>query len=366
MSPPPKPPIWLDNNILVNIDNGKMPHAEAEIIALQRDGHEMLLPASVRTEFLYGQGFRPVDTARRAALLARLRLWVDPVANQVPMSLLRAWRDEAIHHGLSIPDADIIAQIRASARLRGIRNPIFLTKDGGGTLITMRQRGVLALEFKANAIRPHIPMSTPKPVPKPVARFFRAGLSAAKAGIVAGLKAAFSAENIAAAIPEMILAIADRVAAQEAIRKIDTKFLKEGFAKGVAAGAMGWTEEEVALNLLNRVTPFRVKGLEDPAGLLTIDNILQLAEAYENYAVGIGYQFSSSKTSEWKNDMRAKGFPVLKKYGYDFGRDPEVLFEYDFIDKLAWVLRPTTDSILEPAIRYKVTLPGGAVVNVRP
>ena len=39
---------------------------------------------------------------------------------------------------------------------------------------------------------------------------------------------------------------------------------------------------------------------------------------------------------------------------------------YDFIDKLAWVLRPTTDSILEPAIRYKVTLPGGAVVDVRP
>ena len=44
MSPPLKPPMWLDNNILVSIDNGKMPHAEIEIAALQRDGHEVILP----------------------------------------------------------------------------------------------------------------------------------------------------------------------------------------------------------------------------------------------------------------------------------------------------------------------------------
>jgi hypothetical protein len=29
------------------------------------------------------------------------------------------------------------------------------------------------------------------------------------------------------------------------------------------------------------------------------------------------------------------------------------LFEYDFLDKLAWVLSPTTDAIVRPAIRIE-------------
>ncbi len=353
MSPPPKPPVWLDTNILVHIDNGTMPQAEAEIINLQR-GHEVLLVPSVEREFLHGQRFNPADTVRRQGILTRLQLQVDTMANQVPMQQLRAWREEAMHHGLSIDDADIIAQVRASAQARGIRNPVFLTRDAGGTLIRMRQRGVLALEFRAPPIRTQIPVTpTPKPVPKPEGGSLGEHFSAAKAGFKAGLKSAFSVENIAAAIPDAILALADRVAAREAIRTIETKFLKEGFAKGVAAGVMGWTEQEVGSNLKNHVTHFRVKGLEDPAGILRLGYILKLAEAYENYAVDIGYLFSSSKTLEWKKDMRSKGFPVLKEYGYHFGTDPEVLFEYDFIDKLAWVLHPATDSIVEPMIRFR-------------
>ena len=112
--PPLKPPVWLDNNILVNIDNGRMAHAEAEIINLQRDGHEVLLPPAVQDEFLRGQGFKPQDAVRREGLLRRLGLKVDRMANQVPMQQLRAWRDEAIRHGLSIPDATIAAQVKAS------------------------------------------------------------------------------------------------------------------------------------------------------------------------------------------------------------------------------------------------------------
>src|SRR6266849_4060406 len=232
---PPKPPMWLDNNILVGIDNGRMPHAEAEIINLQRDGHEILLPPSVEREFLHGQGFKVADTVRRQALLNRLPVKVDTMANRVPMQQLRAWRDEAIRHGLSTPDADIIAQVRASAQARGIRNPVFLTRDAGGTLTAMRQRGVMAVEFKAPVPVNVRAMPIPKPVPKPVAGFLRARLSAAKIGIKAGLKGALSPEGIAAAIPFAILAVADKVAAREAIRKIEVKFIKEGFAKGVAA-----------------------------------------------------------------------------------------------------------------------------------
>jgi hypothetical protein len=169
--------------------------------------------------------------------------------------------------------------------------------------------------------------------------------------VASGLKGAYKAESIAAAIPEVVLGVADRVAAREAITRIEIKFAKEGFAKGVAAGVTGWRDKEVDLNLKNRVTPFRVQGLGDPAGFLTIGYILQHAEACENNAVDLGYHFSSSETSKWKKDMINKGLADLAKYGYYFRGDPEVyLFEYNFIDKLAWVLRPTTDPIIDEAI----------------
>jgi hypothetical protein len=202
--------------------------------------------------------------------------------------------------------------------------------------------------------------------------FFRARLRAAKAGIVEGVKGVFSPEGIAALLPEAILTIADRVALNDAIRRIKIKFAKEGLAKGVAAGVAEWSKEEVGSNLKNHVTPFRVQGLEDPAGFLESGDILQLAEAYENYAIDLGYQFSSSKPLKWKGDLRAKGLAALAKRGYHFEEEqsraravkrvdlgnviveeeldpgesgpeprPRYLFEYNFIDKLAWVLRDT-------------------------
>jgi hypothetical protein len=175
-------------------------------------------------------------------------------------------------------------------------------------------------------------------------------MSALKAGFKAGLRDALSAESIAALIPEIILAVADKVAAREACRTIQVKFIKEGFAKGVAAGVMHWSAEEVASELKNHVTHFRVRGLGDPAGFLSMGYILQLAEVYENYAVDVGYHFSASKPPQWKDDLRAKGFALLKKYGYSFSSEA-ALFEYGFIDKLAWVIRDTTNAIVGPAIR---------------
>lgn len=412
--PPPKAPVWLDSGVLIEIDKGKFPYAETTIRELQKDGHEVLLPPSVEHEFLrpapsgkkWG-AFTPADAVRREALLKRLGLHVDTMTNRVPLQQLRQWRDLGVKHGLSIPDADIVAQVRASAQARGVKNPVFLTKDGGGTVLAMRERGVLAVEFHQPSTTPkapppgggtppappgepppppvgetppvpaseppppvaskppaprvieapappaaEIPMPHPMPQapPKPRVGFLRARATAFKVGVRMGLEEAVSAANLASLIPEIILGVSDRVAARQAIRGIQTKFLKEGFAKGVAAGAMGWTAEEVRLDLKNRITPFRVQGLEDPAGFLNRPYILQLAEAYENYAVDVGFQFSSSKDLSWKRGMQGKGFRILNRYGYQFR--PAALFEYDFIDKLAWVLRPTTDAILEPAIRY--------------
>ncbi|SEO73221.1 DUF4157 domain-containing protein [Nitrosovibrio sp. Nv6] len=151
-------------------------------------------------------------------------------------------------------------------------------------------------------------------------------------------------------IPDVVLSLADRAAAVEAIRRIQVKFAKEGFAKGVAAGVMWWSEEEVRLNLKNRVTPFRIQGLEDPAGFLGLTYILRLAEAYENYAIDRGYQFGTSHTLEWKKVMRDIGFGFLAERGYHYGEDPGVLFENEFIKDLAYALRPITDPIADEAI----------------
>jgi hypothetical protein len=353
---PPNRPLWLDNNILVRAS--KQSDFEAELTRLQSTGNELLMPKSVEIEFLYGQGFNPADTVTRKGFLARTKISVDTMSNQVAKETLQAWRQEGIDKALSITDADIIAQVRASAQVRGIKNPVFLTRDVK-SIATMRQRGVLATEFKPEGTQlpppePPAPSLAPKPSLAPVAEAdveaviapnaFRVGLRAVIGDI-------FSAPNIASMIPIVLLAYADIVAMNDTKRKVEKTFAESGFAKGFAAGLMGWAEEEVVSKLLYRVTSFRVRDMADPAGFLPLSYILQLAEAYEEYGVAVGFQFSRSKTAEWKQRMRDRGFKILKDFRYHFPDNPEILFEYDFIDKLANVLRPTTDAILAPAWR---------------
>jgi hypothetical protein len=187
--------------------------------------------------------------------------------------------------------------------------------------------------------------------------------TAAKAGFKAGLKEAFKAENIAAMIPDVVLMIADKVAAREAARAIRRKFTKEGFAKGVAAGVMEWTQGEVSANLMNHVTMFRVQGMADPAGFLTLSYILRLAETSENYAVMLGYEFSRQKSLEWRQAMLKDAIGAMRNRDFVFettrpdgsktySRQPsdDTFFEYDFIDKLSGMIAPKTDPIVEQAM----------------
>lgn len=159
-----------------------------------------------------------------------------------------------------------------------------------------------------------------------------------------------TAASIAGEVPLVILFFADRAAATEAVRRIQIKFTKEGFAKGFAAGVMGWSEAEVRSYLKNRITLYRVRGLGDAAGILKMSQILQLAEAYENQAVDVGYLFSSSRTLAWKKTTVARGMADLRRHGYHFGQNPAALFEYGFIDKLASALDHITDPIVDAAI----------------
>jgi hypothetical protein len=222
--------------------------------------------------------------------------------------------------------------------------------------------GVVEDETTAPIRAPSAPSTTPNVAPsEPVAPAAvpdvavappKVGLGTAlKSGFSEGLEAAFSPEGIASMVPMVVLAIADKVAASEAIKQIQIKFLKEGFAKGVAAGIMSWSADDVRLNLLNRVTEFRVKGMEDPGGILTTSYIFQLAQACENYAVNVGFAFSAAKSSGWKKNLMSEGFKKLGNYGYHW-KDQDALFEYDFIDKLAFVIRDITNPMVERAIVF--------------
>ncbi|MDP9422434.1 MAG: DUF4157 domain-containing protein [Pseudomonadota bacterium] len=201
---------------------------------------------------------------------------------------------------------------------------------------------------------PETPMPAPVPpvVTAPKTGFWGRRWQAAKTGISSGIKGAFTAANLASAAPELILGIADRVAARDAIRNIQRKFLKEGFAKGFAAGVAGWSEEEVASNLKNLVTEFRVRGMHDPAGFLSQSQIYKLATDSENYAVEIGYQFIMSKSADWRRRLLEYGTRMLEKNDYFFRGDPEVFrFTNEYLDKLAWALRHASHPIVEGAIK---------------
>ena len=113
-------------------------------------------------------------------------------------------------------------------------------------------------------------------------------------------------------IPDVILKIADRAAAKEALRKIQVKFIKAGFARGVAAGIMRWTEAELDANSKNRMTSFRLQGMGDAAGMLKQGDMFKLAEAVENYAVDIGYAYAGTRDPAWKDELRDKGFAFLR------------------------------------------------------
>jgi hypothetical protein len=161
-----------------------------------------------------------------------------------------------------------------------------------------------------------------------------------------------SAETLVGIAATVFLAYADKVAAETAIERIQIFFLKEGFAKGLAAGVMSWTEDEVKSEALNRVTNFRVQGMADAAGHLTMGYILKLAETCENYAVAVGYFWAYRRPNEWKIDMVKRGMAYLKQTGYDnWGSDEDVLFHYEFLAKLAWALRKQSDEIVGPRIR---------------
>jgi hypothetical protein len=299
--------------------------------------------------------------ARAQAVLARLNVVTDTMANQVPMKTLQGWREAAMAKALKWKDAIMVAQVRAGAQARGV-SPILFSSNSND-FVAMRQRGVVAVELGkplSGQVRPRPPAAAP-PAASAAAGAVEKGTSLGmagtfRAGLKAGLEEVVSAENIAAMIPDIVLMVADKAAAREAVRKIKAKFASEGFSKGVAAGVVGWTEEEAAQNLLNHVTDRRLEGMQDPGELIPYNTMLTLAESQENYAVGVGFRYSSSQPLKWKKEMQGKGFEVLRKYGYYFGENPEAFLEYSFIDKLAWVLKPTTDEIVQHAMASKKKL----------
>jgi predicted nucleic acid-binding protein len=77
---PPKQPVWLDSNILINIARGRSPYAETYILELQKDGHEVLFPPHVEREFLLAPG---ADTVTAQRVITRLGAKVDTMVKLI-------------------------------------------------------------------------------------------------------------------------------------------------------------------------------------------------------------------------------------------------------------------------------------------
>ena len=80
--------------------------------------------------------------------------------------------------------------------------------------------------------------------------------------------------------------------------------------------------------------------------------MLQLAEACENFAVDVGFFYGSTREYEWVYQLREEAFNTLAKQGWTFKEEWE-LWEYDFLNKFAYVTRHKTDAIVGPAIKFK-------------
>src|SRR5881397_4084841 len=125
-----KGPIWIDADVLINIERGTDAAAEAALKGLRGDGYELFITPWGENEFLYGGKSTFQEAKGLQSMLDRMGIRVDRTMPTVPIEQVQAWRQQAMHN-LSSEDATSIAQIRASATARGIENPIYLTKDGG-------------------------------------------------------------------------------------------------------------------------------------------------------------------------------------------------------------------------------------------
>jgi hypothetical protein len=234
-------------------------------------------------------------------------------------------------------------------RARWYKNVKYMQQKDPQLLKYLREKFPEQVAEAEAAIAKDAAKAAAKAKPKVSWRFRWPKIGGFKASFKAGVSGAFSSSNLAALAAEIVLTLADREAAKDAIRKIQTKYLREGFARGFAAGLMGWEDEEVQLQLKNRVRVEDLQAMHDPAGILTRSQMFQLADAHDSYAVDVGFEYSSQRPNDWKLSMLKKGFAVLSERGvtkWQRSEDPGVLFEYEFINDLAWALRSTADTLV--------------------
>jgi hypothetical protein len=214
-------PIWLDTNVLADIANGDTA-LEAELIALRRAGHQLLIAPAARNELLYGnpltmdrlkpiaaQQPSPASRAQIELLMKRLDVTVDTAGANVPRSeriasamqehikpklddpklnpdrtpkLTKAQAEEKLvqvveydtrgnvvsrkpklesHPSLdstSESDRLVLSQIKAGAQARGVKNPRMFTAETG-------QKGMVG-QAKVYGITP-MQRAPAKPGPPP-------------------------------------------------------------------------------------------------------------------------------------------------------------------------------------------------------
>ncbi len=158
----PNDPIWVDTCTLVLIGDGDFA-LELELKNLRSTGRDLLIVPAVRHELLHGNPLttspkRPVweqapsatERERRVRMLNRLGVKLDVATNRVPPKirvgnvmqdhLPRHPQDKSISKFIdtvSQSDGQVLSQIKASAQVRGVKNPIvFTAEEGNKAMVT--------------------------------------------------------------------------------------------------------------------------------------------------------------------------------------------------------------------------------------
>lgn len=164
-------PIYLDTNVLIALEKNDMALA-GELVSLRNEGHKLLIVPAVRHEALYGNPLKKdapmVSPDSRAAIEQAMRIFgieVDWSSASLPMNT-RVGVTMQEHNAtrksgyagpalrmISEADSLVLAQVKASAQVRGITNPTLLTTETGS-------KGMLS-QAERYGVKPRVRVSQP-------------------------------------------------------------------------------------------------------------------------------------------------------------------------------------------------------------
>ena len=218
-------PIWLDTNVVDRVIKGDIA-MERELRTLRSRGHALLMVPAANNELLNGNPLKmkrnkpvweqaptPANKVRMQNGMRRLGIALDRAGFNLPQStrvkyimqdhvpLKKGQTGPSSVKNISESDNLVLAQIKASAEARGVKNPIMFTAEQGEKAMISQAHvfGVTPMTMPPNpptggnavaAAAPKAPKIDLSQYPPeregPVTKFFKDRPALAKAGLLAG------------------------------------------------------------------------------------------------------------------------------------------------------------------------------------